>query len=141
MSRSLYWKKNKLISIFIKLKLKYKYKVQKVSGIPANACIIKYDEGYLIFVNEKIPSSIIPLVLLHEIGHIKFKTLNENPQKYSYFKETTANVYAIWHLLWLFEFKQKIKILYLTIVSEKRLYEYFKETNVVKGDFLYEELT
>ena len=141
MNKSLYWKKNKLISTFAKLQKKYKYKVEKVSGMNANACVIKYDNEYLILINNTTPNSIMPLVVLHEIGHIKFRTLNEKPQKYSYFKETSANLYAVSKLLHIFKFKQKIKILYLTITSEKELYKYFKKNNTVKGDFLYEQFT
>lgn len=140
MNKSLFWKKNKLINKFQNLQKKYKFKIELVDNLTANACIINFDKEFLIFINKNISKNLVPLVILHEIGHIKFKTLSNNPKKYSYLKETTANLYAIYNLLYLFNIKEKLKLVYLTIKSEKELYKFFNKKNYLGGNFIYEHL-
>lgn len=140
MNKSISWKKNKIISKLTKMQNKYGFDIQIVDNLSANGCVIKFDTKYIIFINKNIPENILPLVIFHEIGHIKFNTISKNPKKYSYFNETMANFYAIYNLLFMFKLKEKIKIIYFTFKSENKLYHLFKKINTIGGKFLYEEI-
>ena len=137
MKKYLSWKR-KIINKLEKKQIKYNFDLQLVNNINANGCVILFDKKYLIFINEKVDNKLLPLVILHEIGHIKFKTLLKNPKKYSYWRETLSNIYAISNLLFLFNFIQKLKILFLTIVSEDKLYNFFVNNNKLGGNYIYE---
>ncbi len=139
MSKYIFWKK-KIINKINKLSTKYDCEIQVVSSLQANACVVKIGKKYFIFVSEKIEKKILPLTLFHEFGHIKFNTINTCPQKYNYFNEMLSNLYAFFKLSFQFSFHQKLKLLTLTIFSEKKLYEYFKTNNILGGDYIYEKI-
>ena len=62
MSKFISWKKI-VINEFYKLKNKYNCDVQFISNLHANACIIKLEEKYIIFVSNKLDKRILPLSL------------------------------------------------------------------------------
>lgn len=140
MNKFTFWKK-RIINKYDKISSKYNCEVQLVSNLPANACIIKLDKKYIIFVSEKLDMQILPLSIFHEFGHIKFNTINSNPQKYNYLNETLANLYAVSKLMFYFKSYQKLILLFFVIFSEKRLYEYFKNNNVLGGEYIYEKIS
>ena len=131
---------NRIIKKVFSLSEKYKCSFQYVDNIPANACIIHFEDSYIIFISKRLNKKLLPLTILHEFGHIYFKTIKTNPKKYNYFVELLSNIYAINKLLFMFPIMEKIKILLLTFISEKKLYKYYVENTKVEGELLYEKI-
>lgn len=137
MNKYIYWKNvinNELSNQF----KNYNCVVQFDDNVNGNAYLVKYEKKHIIFVSSRINKKLYPLVLFHELGHLKFNTLNSNPKEYNYITETLSNLYALFHLLFLFKFKQKIIMIILAIISERKLYNYFAKNNAIGGDFIYE---
>ncbi len=140
MNKYLYYE-NKIYDKIELLSKKYECSIQFVSNIPANACIINFENRYLIFVSNKLDKRLLPLTILHEFGHIRFKTIRNNPKKYNYFIELLSNLYAINKLIFMFPLPKKIILILLTFFREKSLYNYFIKNTKVGGSKIYEKLS
>ena len=140
MNKFIYWRKKilKKITCFL---IKYNCDIQFVNNLTANACVIKFEKKYIIFISNKVDKNLYPIIFFHEIGHIIFKTINTDPKKYHYISETISNIYAICQLCFIFKFHQNVKMLFWAIFSERKLYDYFKKVNMVGGDFIYENFS
>ena len=139
MSKSLYYE-NKIVSKIETLSSKYNCSLQLVDKLQANACIINYDNKFIIFVSEKLERKLLPLTLLHEFGHIYFKTFRHNPKKYNYFIELLSNLYAIRKLSFCFPLHKRIVLRLLSIISEEKLYVYYKKHTQIGGNIIYEQI-
>ena len=53
MNKYLYYE-NKLFNKINKKSIKYKCKIQLVDNLSANACVLKYNDQYLIYVSKKL---------------------------------------------------------------------------------------
>ena len=140
MNKYLYYE-NRIYNKIELLSKKYKCSIQFVNNIPANACIINFENRYLIFASNKLDKRLLPLTILHEFGHIRFKTIRNNPKKYNYFIELLSNLYAINKLIFMFPLSKKIILILLTFFREKSLYNYFINNTKVGGCDIYEKLS
>ena len=139
MNKYLYYE-NKVCFIIESLSKKYNCSIQIADNTFSNACIISLDNRYIVFVSSKLDKRLLPLTILHEFGHIYYKTIKKNPKKYNYFSETLSNFYAIKKLLFSFPFYKRIILIFLTFFSEKKLYKYFINNTNMGGNVIYEKL-
>ena len=131
---------NRIINSISHLCQKWECQLQFVPNLPANACIVRYDNRYIIFISDKLDKRLLPLSLFHEFGHIKYNTIKKNPKKNNYFIELISNLYAINRLLFIFPFHSKIMLIFLSFISEKKMYRYFVNKTKVGGKILYEKI-
>ena len=139
MNKYLYYE-NKLFNKINKKSIKYKCKIQLVDNLSANACVLKYNDQYLIYVSKKLNKKLLSLVILHEFGQIYCKTINTNPKKYNCIIEFLSNFYALCNLLFLFSFFKKLNLIFLVFFSEKKLYKYYFDNIKIGGTLLYEKI-
>lgn len=139
MNKYLYYE-NKICKLIEKYNEKYNCAIQLVENLPANACILKYDNKHLIFVSKRLDKKLLPLTILHEFGHIHFKTIRKDPKKYNYFIELLSNIYAINRLFFSFSLGNRIILFFLLFTSEKKLYNYYLKNTKIGGEHLYEQL-
>lgn len=105
---------------------RYNVCLELVDNLTANAMVIKLENKYIIFINKNIPIYFIELVLFHEIGHLKFNTISNNPTTIRNVYENISNIYALFKLRKLIPFIKKIKLIYyLLCYSESKMYEFF----------------
>lgn len=132
---------NRIYEKIKRLMDKYNCSIQFVDKLSANACVIKFDEKYLIFVSNMLDKKILPLSLLHEIGHIHYKTIRDNPKKYNYFIELLSNLYAINRLMFSFPFVKRVKLLILAFYKETNLYNYYVNNTKIGGNIIYGKIS
>ena len=139
MNKYLYYE-NEVCDLIKKLNEKYRSSIQLVDNLPANACVVNYENKYIIFVSNKLDKKLLPLTILHEFGHIYFNTIRSNPKKHNYFIELLSNLYAINKLLFIFPIYKRIILFLLSIFSEKKLYKYYIKNTCIGGKKLYEQI-
>ena len=124
--------KNRITNLINKLEKKYNCSIQYVDNLSANACIIQFENKYIIFVSKNLQKELLPLTLLHEFGHIRFNTIRKNPKMYNYFIELLSNLYALNRLLFIYPIYKRLFLICLAFYSEKKLYNYYiKNTNII----------
>lgn len=138
MNKYLYWKRKKIITKIEYFQNKFNFKIQFVECLNANGCVINYEKKYFLFINKETNVNLLPLIIFHEIGHIKQNTIVNDPKKYIYFNEVKANLFAINNLKCIFNLLTYLELIILAIFSEKRLYKFFLKRNYIGGEFLYE---
>lgn len=139
MNKSISYEK-KIVKKIKSITAKYKCDYQLVDNLNANGCILNFENKFIIFISNKLDHKLLPLTILHELGHIHFNTFRSNPKKYNYFIELLSNLYAANRLLFTFNIFKGIKLIILSFISEKKLYSYYINNTIMEGNEIYEQI-